>query len=530
MKPPAHLRRATASLPTDRQLRIMFGVVTGLVVALLAVAPYARQPTQGTEIFVAAYAAGVCIIEATTAVILLSTFAMQRTVPLLILAAGYLLSASLVLPWALTFPGIFTVLGWDDNLQATAWIAAVRRIGFACAVLGYATARPTLEARRPGRWILGCVVLMPAFAAAVTWLVVSEDASLPDFMADARNTAPAWGYVPPLALALYAAAGMALLRRKASTLDIWMLVVLISLCAEIALISYMGGGMRLSVGWWSGRSFGLLAALIILVVLLAEAGENHARLTRLAAVQTRARRNRLTAMEALSASIAHEVNQPLTSIVVNANAGIRWLARPSPEIGQARQALERIVEEGHRADKIVAGIRTMFTKGAQERKPVDLDCVVGEALDRCASEPAMAGVTVEKTVEAGSTHVVANPVQLLQVVSNIIENALDAMKDGLARERRLVIRIARAPGGEVEASFADTGPGIDPSLAERIFEPFVSGKPDGMGMGLMFCRTVIEAHGGRIAVSANEPFGAVFRFWLPESTIDAPAVSSRAMP
>jgi FixJ family two-component response regulator/signal transduction histidine kinase len=425
------------SLPSESQLRVIFGVLVLLIVALVIVAPNAGQTTHGTEIFLPAYAAAVFVIEITTAAILFTTFQVRRSVMLLILAAGYLLSAMLVWPWVVTFPGVFSLLGWDHDLQATARIAAIRRIGFAVALVGYALARPSWTVRATGRWVLGCGIFLSAFVAAVLLFILSEVQRFPAFMADARNTAPAWEYVPPLALVLYGTGICALLIRRRSTLDIWILVVLFSVSVEIILISYLGGAVRLSVGWWSGRIFGLVAAGTILLVLLAETTGNYTRLAEAAASERRARRNRMTAMEALSASIAHEVNQPLTSMVTNANAGLRWLSHTVPQVDQAQAALKRIVEEGHRADKVVSGIRAMFQKGAQDRVAVDLECLVDEALGRCAPEQALAAVEVVTDRSPGTKIVMCNPVQLVQVVSNLIENAIDAMRNGSDRVRRL---------------------------------------------------------------------------------------------
>ena len=508
----------TTSLPTDAQLRVIFGVVVVLIVALAATAPYARQPTQGTEIFVPAYAAAIFMVEVTTAAILLATFRVRGSIPLLILATGYLLSGVLSIPWALTFPGIFQSVGVEENLQVTAWIAAIRRLGFASAIVGYAAIDPNRTVRSPGQWILLTVAGIGAFVATVLWVILIKADDLPQFMADARTTTSMWGYIPAMSLALYAVALATLLTRRRSTLDIWMCVVLFSLCVEILLISYLGGAIRLSIGWWSGRFFGLVAAGTVLLVLLAETTGTYMRLARAAANERRARLNRLTAMEALSASIAHEINQPLSSIVNNANAGLRWLSRDDPRVDKVKQALEMIADEGHRADKVVSGIRQIFLKGAQERVPVDLKLVIDDVIKRGKQDRLLADIEVVRHFPAGSRFVECNPVQLGQAVSNILDNAVDAMKHSDARIRRITLRIDDPEPGEIEVSFADTGPGIEPDIAGRVFMPFVSGKPEGMGMGLMFCQSVIEAHGGRIWIASNGPMGLELRFTLPIDT------------
>lgn len=320
-------RLVATSLPTDGQLRVIFAVVGVLVVALVATAPYALKTTYGTEIFLPAYAAAIFVVEVTTATILLATFRVRGSVHLLILASGYLLSGMLSLPWALTFPGVFTTLGLDHNLQSTAWLAALRRIGFASAVVGYALIGRNWVVRSPSSWARGCVAMLTAFVTFVVWMTMSGAQGFPRFMLDARHVGPAWRYVPIAGFVLYGIGMIALVIRRQSTLDIWICVVLFSLGVETFLLSHMGGAVRLSVGWWSGRLFGLIVAGSILLVLLSETTENDMRLARAAANDRRARANRFMAMEALSASIAHEINQPLSSMVNNANAGLRWLSR-----------------------------------------------------------------------------------------------------------------------------------------------------------------------------------------------------------
>lgn len=517
LTPPRVPRLVATSLPSHRQLTLIFAIVVVLFVALGITAPHATRPTVGTENILPAYAGAVCVIELTTAALLLATFRVQRSVALLVLSLGYLVSGLLVPVWALTFPGVFDALGLQSDLQATAWIAAIRRIGFALAVLGFALCVMDWKAETPRRWIAWSMAAAAVFFTASILLVIGRTGHLPTLMTDARIPAHAWSYVPPLTLVLYAGGIVALLRRSHSTLDIWMSVVLVSLVVEIVLLSYLAEGVRLSVGWWAGRIFGMFAAGIILVVLLSETAGNYFRLAEAAALEIRVRRNRLTAMEALSASIAHEVNQPLASMVTNANAGLRWLSRAAPDIEQAKAALTRIAEDGHRADKIVSGIRTMFLKGAQERSVVDLKCVIEDAVSRCRTERMLGTIEVERDFPQHSVDVVCNATQILQVCINLLENAVNAPRNSHEPPSRVSIRLRQPTPDEVEACFSDDGPGVPADLAERIFEPFFSTKPEGMGMGLMFCRTVIEAHGGRLWHSPNTPKGAAFHFTLPSS-------------
>jgi C4-dicarboxylate-specific signal transduction histidine kinase len=313
---------------------------------------------------------------------------------------------------------------------------------------------------------------------------------------------------------LYLTGLIILWTRRRSVLDLWLMVALCTLLIEIILLSYLSAGLRLSVGWWAGRLYGFTSASVVLLVLLLETTTLYARLARSVSAERRAREDRLTAMEALSASIAHEVNQPLASMVTNADAGMRWLGRPNPELAEARAALSRIVNDGHRTAKVIEGIRTMFKKGTQERVPVNVNRLIEEILRRSQSEVQLGRVSIHAELYEQLPMVTGSPVQLQQVISNLVANAIDAMNAVTDRERVLRIKSALQDFGRIVVSVEDSGTGMDPNYKDRIFEPFFTTKPDGMGMGLMFCRSVIEAHGGRLWMTDNEPHGTIFQFTL----------------
>ncbi|MFK8252470.1 ATP-binding protein [Ancylobacter terrae] len=511
---------AEAAPPRTRlsatERRIVGGVVALLLLALAGTAPFAALRPPGTEPLLPAYAAAAFVLETVTAALLLSLFHVQRSPVLLVLAAGYVFSALMLPLWALSFPGVFPGLHLEEGTQVTASVAAVRRLGFPLFVLGYALMPCTwVTPQRPGRLIGLTLLGVAAVAALVQWLILSQRADLPAFMFDARQVSEVWRYVPLAALLLYALNITVLLGRRRTALDVWVGLVIVSLTIELLLISYLGGAVRLSVGWWAGRLYGLAAASIVLLALTAGTTTIYARLARTLAAERRARQNRLAAMEALSASIAHEVNQPLASMVTNADAALRWLIRSEPRIDKANAALERIVEDGHRANKIVSGIRTMFMKGAQERTRLDLNEIVEGAVRTALAEARFEAIPIEMRLDRALPHVVGNSVQLHQVLCNLIENGIDAIRSAGDRHRLLVVTTTRGPAGDIEVSVADSGTGVAAEVAERIFDPFVSTKSGGMGMGLMFCRTIVEAHGGRISMAPNRPRGAVFQFSLP---------------
>lgn len=511
----------TTSAPSRTQERLASCVVAVLVGALAITAPFARIPLENTEHLLPAYAAAILLNETITCALLLALFSVQRSRAVLVLAIGYLFAGAMVVPWALTFPGVFAPLGLlDAGLQGTAWIAAARRVGFPLFVLAYALlkdAGPAVRDSYGPAWhtilwsVAGCI----AVATASTWLILASGDRLPPFMRDTRNVAALWSYVPAAAVLLYVAGILVLWCRRRSVLDLWLIVVLCTLLIEIVILSYLGAGIRFSAGWWAGRLYGLTSASVVLLALLAETTSLYVRLARSVSAERRAQQARLTAMEALSASIAHEVNQPLASMVTNADAGLRWLGKAPPDVGETHAALTRIVDDGHRAGKIIAGIRTMFGKGARERAPLDVNRIVGEVLDRHRRDAAFGQISVRSALGERLPPVIGNPVQLEQVVSNLVANAIEAMRGVAGRPRVLRVGTELDAAGDVMVSIEDSGPGLDPAHGERMFEPFFTTKSDGMGMGLMFCRSIVEAHGGRLWALDNVPHGAIFRFTLP---------------
>jgi signal transduction histidine kinase len=506
-----------SSPPSRPQKKTALAMVLIMAVVVVAAMPVARYLLSGTEALLPAYAAARLLVELITAALLIAHFATHPFPAILTLANGYLFSALLVVPWALTFPGVLDAFGFASTDQSTAYIAAIRRIGFPLFVLAYLARRsmtPLPYGKAKPR-IVANVLVMTVAIAALSWGIITSDDLLPPLMLDARRVTAAWNIVPAVSTMLYVVALTLLWWRRKSSLDLWLMIVLLTLLAEIVLLSYISAGIRLSVGWWTGRAFGLLSASIVLVALLVESMSLYARLARSVAAERRARESRLTAMEAMSATIAHEVTQPVASMVTNADAALRWLDKPRPEIGEAERALRRIVDDGHRAGGVIDSIRTLFRKDARERAPVDMRQLIEYVLARSRREAENARVLLRADVAPCGVVVIGNAVQLSQAVSNLVANAIDATRSVVDRARSVVVRCERLAPDRLIVSVEDRGPGIAPEIRGSIFEPFFTTRSDGMGMGLMFSRAVVESHGGRLWVDDVVPHGAAFRFTLP---------------
>jgi len=232
-----------------------------------------------------------------------------------------------------------------------------------------------------------------------------------------------------------------------------------------------------------------------------------------------ARTSRQTTMGAMTASIAHEINQPLAAIVTNGNVGLRWLARSEPDFDEVRDAFQRIVADGLRAGDVIAGIRAMFGKDRREKKTaVNPNDVIAEVLALALAELESHQVKLRTELDKVAD-IMADRVQLQQVFYNLIMNAAEAMESVTGRARQLVVTSRSGESGEVRITVEDSGPGIGSKDIDRIFHAFFTTKSHGMGMGLAICRSIIEAHGGRLWASPGNPHGAVFHVHLPKAAV-----------
>ena len=231
--------------------------------------------------------------------------------------------------------------------------------------------------------------------------------------------------------------------------------------------------------------------------------------------------NRLATMGQLSASIAHEVNQPIGAAVTNAHAAARWLGAMPPNMDEVRQALSRIVTNGNRATDVLSRIRAFIKKAPPRNESLDVNHAVLEVVALTRSEAKKNKVDVQIQLAEGLPVVQGDRVQLQQVLLNLIINAIEAMSASDAGSRRLLISSAKSEPNDVSIEVQDSGPGLPVASVEQIFQAFYTTKPAGLGMGLSICRSIVEAHGGKLRAAAGDPTGAIFTFTLPVHSNDA---------
>jgi signal transduction histidine kinase len=298
-------------------------------------------------------------------------------------------------------------------------------------------------------------------------------------------------------------------------LGLWLMVVALVAILELA-FSGLLASIRFSAGFYAGRTFSLLTASIVLIVMLAETTALYMRLARSNAMLRREQNNKLMNIEAVASSIVHEVRQPLAAITFSGGAMLNLLKKSPPDFQNVETAVNGIVDAAHRANEVLEGVRALFAKGELHQAPVDINDLIADAMRILQPELNSHKVETRLTLNSALPPVSGHRGQLQELMVNLIHNALESMAsvDG---PRILNIRTDRAAPGGAAIAVEDTGPGIGPENAEGIFDAFVSTKPNGMGLGLAICRMIVERHHGELSFSPANPRGAIFRVVLPRS-------------
>jgi C4-dicarboxylate-specific signal transduction histidine kinase len=256
------------------------------------------------------------------------------------------------------------------------------------------------------------------------------------------------------------------------------------------------------------------SSILVLFVLLGEITTLYAQLLSAVLAKRREREARLMTGDAVSASIAHEIKQPLTAIIASANAGLNWLDRVEPDLDKVRNALRRVVTSAHSADLMIENMRAHFKMGTRSCTSLDIGDVIQEALVIVRDKLQAHRVAVQADLGERLPRIRGERSQLQQVLVNLMTNAIDSMA-ATNRERVLSIRSEIHHSGEVMVSVEDTGTGLEPSAVDRIFNPMFTTKAHGMGIGLSISRSIIEAHEGKLWVTADKRRGAIFHFTVP---------------
>jgi signal transduction histidine kinase len=502
--------------PSPGQHRLALGVIVVLVVAFAITAPFTSIQLPASFAFIVALQTALLIGDLITAALLFAQFAILRWRGLLVLGSGYLFTAAIVIPHALTFPGLIAPTGLlGAGMQSTAWLYVFWHLGFPLAVITYARLKKPEWEGTALVAIISSAAAVLVLVCALTWIATAQETHLPRILNDVGRLTLFAKFANGFLLFLGILALALLWVRRRSVLDLWLSVMLVAFLIEVS-VAALFAGSRFSLGYYAGRIYSLITAATVLIVLLSETTTLYVSLAGSVLRRRSAREARQIAVDAMAASIAHEVNQPLGAMVANANAGLRWLTNATPDLDRARAAFERVVNDGHRAGEVIGSVRAMFKRDVRGRAWLSVNELIREALTMVEADLRLHGVLVSTELREELPKMLVDRGQLQQVFLNLMMNAIEAMRSvtGRVRSLRITSEINLESSG-VLITVEDSGTGIDQGDRDRIFESFFSTKSTGTGMGLTICRSVIESHGGALQASANNPHGTIFHVALP---------------
>jgi signal transduction histidine kinase len=474
----------------------------------------------------------VCLNDLLTAALLYAQFSITRKRALLVLASGFLCKALILVPHGLTFPGALAPSGLlGAQLQTTAWLYLSQHLVFLLAAIAYTILSDRQNAaaaddRHPAIPIVASAGAVAAGVLCVTWLVTAGAARLPPIMADAWNTSAAFRHVgSPLLVLLGLASIVVFRRRPTSMVDLWLQVAIWSWLFETLLTAMVR--TRFSLVFYVSRTMGVVSSSFVLLVFLSESLMLHRHLVLSMTARKQEQEGHRTAMDVMLGSLAHELRQPLASILANETAAVQMLAASPPDLDDVRAAFDDIHASVVRANEIIESVRAMLVVSPHDRVPIDPNDLVREAVEMVRIEAEAYGIAIDFELSPGLPPISGNRSQLLQVVLNGLKNGIESLAGLSDRARQLRIRTAPLRPDGVSISIEDSGGGLDVTERDRLFEPFYSTKPNGMGLGLSICESIVTAHGGRVSLLPGSPNGAVFRVELPSAHA---ADSSRGEP
>ncbi|AHY54150.1 ATP-binding protein [Bradyrhizobium japonicum] len=508
-----------ANLPAGpRERRFVFVVAALLFIPFGAILPFAGASVPEIGAFVPATSAMILINDLITSVLLYAQCSVAPSRSILALASGYLFTALIVVPYTLAFPGAFTATGLIGAGEQTApWLILSWHFLFFVALLAYARLKDLdradpLQPSSTRSAIVVSVATVVVIVCGLTLVTTLGERHLPSIVtARTQLVRGLLGAINGSFIALAVIALLEIWTRRRTVLDYWLMLICVALLEEQAFFALLTA--RLSLGFYVGRVLSLITSIVVLILLLQETTKLYARLARSYVLLERERNNKLLNAQAITASIVHEVRQPLTAAVASGGAALHYLEKASPDHEKIRRSLKRMISENHRTSEILDSFRSLFGSSDQKREAVDLNEIVRSVLQSVGKELIDNGITARpKLAELPLMNGDRN--QLQQVVYNLVHNALEAMT---VVDRKRVLRVTTQCRGTTAVAVVveDSGPGIDPSQLDSIFSAFITTKPHGMGLGLAICRQIVERHGGQLVASSDGNSGAQFHVVLP---------------
>jgi signal transduction histidine kinase len=511
-----------ATMPaTDRQRAIAVGIVILLIVAAAIIAPFASIQVARVDAFIPVLQTVVFAADLITAVLLFAQFSIQPQLALLALASGYMFSGSFAFLQTLAFPGGYAPAGLiGDGPNTPAWIYVLWHTTFPAAILVYALSKDTIGVGKlPGRstraTIIFTVAGVLAVIAGLTWIVTAKTEYLPVLFTTGVRFHTRLPNQINIALWLWGATALAVLFARGRTiLDLWLMVTLLAYMPNF-LVAIIGSSVRFTIGWYAARCFILVGSYTLLTMLLVEKTFLYSRLANALILQRRERTNRLLSVDEATAAIAHEINQPLGAMSLNCDAALKCLKATPLDLEELRSCLTDVKNENSRANEIVAGVRALFKTTVRQRTMVEINRLAREVLRMVEHDLHVHGISVSTEFQEDVPQVRADPIQLQQVILNLIKNAIDAIAIGPTTIKAIRLITTYDGNSTVSLVIQDSGPGLTPKNETKIFDPFFTTKPSGMGLGLSISRRIIEDHGGNLRLTETSAKGCIFEITLP---------------
>jgi signal transduction histidine kinase len=507
--------------PTPQQLRIVFTVAALLTAGFFVAAAFADLRLPQSLGAIVAVQTAIFINLLLTAVLLFAHYAVSGSRALSVLASGYLLTALIIIPYTLSFPGAFAPAGLiGGDLQTTPWLYWFWHFAQISTALAYAL----LKNRKDGLYenneasivptIIGSLVVVAALVCGIVWIAVAKNHFLPAIIGSSDSLENNAKIVAYTFLLLIAAALVTLWLRRQIILDYWLMLMVCALLAETIQAPLLITG-RFQLGWYAARVFSFLTSIFVLLLLIAQVTRLYAHLARTNATLVRERSNKMLSIHAATSSIIHEVRQPLTGITARSSAARRWLRHAPPNVSRTEELLGEIESAAFRANDVLENVRRLFQDADYNPEPIDVNTLARAALQILDKDLSDHGIRIDVELGPELPHVMGHSGQLQEVFLNLIHNAIDAMASVEARRRALRVRTRPNGGKTIVIDVEDSGQGIEPERLGSIFEAFVTTKPNGTGLGLAICSRIIERHGGQLTASSDGKSGALFQIALP---------------
>jgi signal transduction histidine kinase len=434
-----------------------------------------------------------------TAALLLAQSRALRAAPLAVLSAGFFFAGVLNILRLVAVPS-FVSPDPTNNTPLLFYLAAHAALPLAVitnAWLGRANNQPALPAATAHpetRYLAGATILAGGLIFSATTAETTLQLTSPVFLTNAAI----------LLLTIVAMAVLGLTLR--SKLDLWLLLALWGWLLEVVLIALESPGS--TIGWYAARSLGLMSGMFVLFALIAESSRLYGQSVQQLENQDHERERRFLIREAITASIAHELRQPLSAILLNAQAALKY---PEGQSGKMTETLNDIIASSDRANDIIQSTRAMFGNRTTEKHAADFEVLLRGTLDMIAGQAHAQAISVNLVMEGTLNPVRVNTLQIQQALLNIFQNAIQALVRVRGRPRTLEVRCIAIPGKEdITIRVEDNGPGIELDHRDKVFTPFFTTRKQGTGLGLMIASLVVEAHGGQITVEPLSPSGTAF--------------------